>query len=144
MNKLFAVLPAPPGYQLIEIDDNAGDGNIDRWLSEPRIVLGFVVEQNETYFSVSPVTSFGVHDSHPNYALIRPDGKIEIPSGGLYGECTLESLDHLKEHVLRFSAELDREMADSMQKDGDRKQAAQCRRHATKLDNEADVIMGLD
>jgi len=132
----FSVLPAPPGYLLVEIDeDTFKEGSIDNRLSEPQPVLGFVVEKREHYFNVSPMTVFGVHDDGGlgGYALIRPDGKVD------YWHCSeyiFDSIDDLKIHLLRDAAELDRETASDADKD-DPKFAATCRRHARKLEKEA-------
>jgi hypothetical protein len=134
MTDQFAVLPAPFGYQLIEIDENYGEGDIDRWLSAPVPVLGFVVRQQQHYFSVLPMTATAVYDDGGcgHHALIRPDGKIDFVFGGEY---IFESIEDLKIHLLREAAELNREMASDCT--DDRKQAADWRRHAKKLEDEA-------
>ena len=133
----FAVLPAPSGWMLIELNDNAFDGNIDSWVSEPEIVLGFVVRQRQHYFSVLPVTSSDVHDEHPLYALIRPDGKVVLEHGALY---TFDSINDLKVYFLRHHAECAREMAQTDHEEGNRKEAARWNRHAKKLENEAEGL----
>jgi hypothetical protein len=140
MTHHFAVLPAPPGYQLVEIAEDVFDGEIDKCISEPHPVLGFVVRKQETYFSVLPVTVFGVHDAGGGrqHALIRPDGTVDYYFGG--GKYVLESVEDLKVFILREQAELAREMAQGDEKNKDRKQAAYWRRHAKKLENEADEI----
>jgi len=132
----FSVLPAPPGYQLIEIDDNAVDGNIHRWISQPEPVIGFVIRKQEHCFSVLPVTVSQVYTNEGKHALIRPDGTIDsfFMSGGGGGE-TFRSIADLKSHILRFHAQCFREMAED---EKDRKESAKSRRHATKLEKEAD------
>lgn len=137
MTNQFSVLPASSGYTLIEIDENYGDGNIDRWLSEPQPVLGFVIEKREHYFFVLPITAQGVYDDGEcgQHALIRPDGKIDFCHCGNY---IFESVDRLKVYLLRFAAQLNREMASGG--DVDRKDAADWRRQAKKLEDEADNI----
>lgn len=137
--KDFAVLPAaPPGYQLIEIDENTFDGQIDRCISEPKPVLGFVIRrQQEIYFSVLPITAFSVHDDGGagRYALIRPNGTIDYCHGGDY---VFKSINELKVYLLRDGAELAREMAqDNKIPEG----PAYWNRHARKLEKEAAALV---
>ena len=137
VNNQFAVLPAPSGYALIEIDENYCEGDIDQWLSDPKTVIGFVVRNNGNYFGVLPMTAHAVYDDGGcgQYALVRPDGKIEFEQ---IGEHVFDSIDDLKIHLLREAAQLDREMASDS--DLERKEAAYLRRHARKLENEANNI----
>ena len=133
----FAVLPAPDGYRLIKIDDNVCEGDIDRWLSEPKIVLGFVIRKQQTFFSVLPVTAFDVHDDGGTgqHALIRPDGKVEFND---CGELIFASIEDLKQYLLRSNAEVFRDHAQDCLKAGDKKAAARFSKHAQKLEDEAE------
>jgi len=91
----FAVLPAPVGYQVITIDDDDGDPIIEHRISAPQPVIGFVIRRyGFDYFSVLPVTPVGVHDELPEYALIRPDGQVEI--SGMRGDRIFASIDDWK------------------------------------------------
>jgi hypothetical protein len=139
MTEQFAVIPAPQGYQLVDIDhDGACDGQIDRWISEPRPVLGFVIKQNSNdFFSVLPVTIFGVHDDGGGgeYAVIRPDGTIDFQHCTNY---TFETIDDLKSYLLHHHASVWRQAAQDLSKKGERKEAASWRRIAKKLEDEAE------
>ena len=142
--KAIATLPAH-GYQFICIDDDSGETDIDKRLSEPEIVLGFVVTQNEwsnhpTTLSVHPVTAHGVHLDHVagSIALLRPDGKVDVVNGPYTRSAPFDSLHDLKQHIRYQEAECYQETAIDMTKDGDRKGAASMRRVARELRNAID------
>jgi hypothetical protein len=133
----IATLPAH-GYQLIRINDDFGELVIERRLSKPEVVLGFAVieREGERYPYVYPITvAGGVCDGiGETYALVRPDGKVDLMEGPeSFDETTFASIDELKDHLRRHAAEAFREGADDAAQEGDRKTAASFRRTASLL-----------
>jgi hypothetical protein len=124
----FGVLPAPPGYLLITINDDDGDPIIENRISAPETVIGFVIRKQQGYFSVLPVTPSGVHDEMPDYVLIRADGKAEYSGLHVGGNTHIfASVEDWKQFMRRQAAECYSEMAEEFAKDGDKKGAADMR-----------------
>jgi hypothetical protein len=130
----FTALPID-NYRLITIDENDSEP-VESRLSEPEIVLGFIVVNNDHYFSVRPVTPFGVYDESPHYALICPDGKIYL--SGLENKI-FDSIYDLKQHLLHEALALYREMATDARKNN-REDAALFSRVAKKLQREINEL----
>ena len=107
------------GYEIIEIDENDGDLDVEQRLSQPQTVLGLLIEKYDHFSKVKPVTTEGVIDSN-NYALVRPDGKIEHHNCGVR---ILNSLRELKLTLAEETAELYRELAVDAAKSGEEKDA---------------------
>jgi hypothetical protein len=136
-DRAVTILPAH-GYQLIRINDDIGQTPVELRLSEPEIVLGFVVIQTERYnFMVHPVTAFGVRNENngETNALIRPDGKVDLTG---IEDCVLQSIDDLKQHLRAASAATFRDHAADLKKDGEDKEAERFRRVAQKFQDEFD------
>jgi hypothetical protein len=134
----FAVLPTPIAYQLVTIDDDDGNPIIENRISEPETVIGFLVHRyyGYTQFEVMPVTPSGVYDDSPEYALIRPDGKVETT--GMRNNQIFDSIDDWKQFMRYEARESYLESATEFAKSGDRKGAAQMRRCAREHQREID------